>query len=209
MGNKVKIEPGWQTPVLITHPVVLVGANVDGKPDFATVAWVGVAASNPPAISISLQPHRYSLKGIHQNMTFSVNIPTVDILAETDYCGLVSGSKTDKVADAKFKVFYGEIKTAPLIGQCPVNHACEVVQILNLGSHQMVVGRIKETFINEEIMKDGRPDIAKTKLFLFSVMGKYNTVGEQVGDSFKTGSVISPAKAAEGIAQFKRMPPKK
>ncbi len=208
MEGKVRLEPGWQTPVLVTHPVVLAGAIVDGKPDFATVAWVGVAASNPPAISISLQPHRYSLKGIHQNMTFSVNIPSVDILAETDYCGLVSGSKTDKVADTKFKVFYGELKTAPLIEQCVVNHACEVVQIINLGSHQMVVGRIKETFVSEEIMKDGRLDIAKAKLFFFSLAGKYTTAGEQVGDSFKTGSVISPAKAAEGIAQMKRMPPK-
>jgi flavin reductase (DIM6/NTAB) family NADH-FMN oxidoreductase RutF len=206
--SKIKMEAtAGPMPILVSHPVVLVGANVDGKPDFAAVAWVGVAASNPPAISISLQPHRYSLKGIHQNMTFSVNIPSVDILAETDYCGLISGSKTDKVADTKFKVFYGALNSAPLIEQCPVNHACEVVQILSLGSHQLIVGRIKETFISEDCLKDGRPDITKIKPFFFSFHRQYTAVGEPVGEPFHSGSTISPAKAADGMAQFNKIRP--
>jgi flavin reductase (DIM6/NTAB) family NADH-FMN oxidoreductase RutF len=206
--SKIKLDANSEpTPVLVAYPVVLVGANVDGKPDFAAVAWVGVAASKPPAITISLQPHRYSLKGIRQNMTFSVNIPSVDMLAETDYCGLVSGSKTDKVADTKFKVFYGSTANAPLIEQCPINHACEVVQILSLGSHQLVVGIIKETFVSEDCLKDGRPDADKIKPFFFSVNRQYTTLGETVGEAFQLGSKISSAKAAEGIVQFKKIRP--
>jgi flavin reductase (DIM6/NTAB) family NADH-FMN oxidoreductase RutF len=34
--------------------------------------------------------------GIRENQTFSVNIPSVDIVKETDYCGLVSGKNQDK-----------------------------------------------------------------------------------------------------------------
>ncbi len=100
-------------PTVWPHPVVLVGANVDGKPDFAAVAWTGVAASNPPAVTIALQHHRYSLKGIYKNSTFSINIPSVDLVKETDYCGMISGAKTDKVADCKFKVFYGKLENRP------------------------------------------------------------------------------------------------
>lgn len=206
--SKIKLDvDSGPTPVLVAHPVVLVGANVDGKPDFVAVAWVGVAASKPPAITISLQPHRYSLKGIHQNMTFSVNIPSVDILAETDYCGLISGSKTDKVTDTKFKVFYGSVANAPLIEQCPLNHACEVVQIISLGSHQLVVGIIKETFVSEDCLKDGRPDVDKIKPFFFSNVGKYLAIGETIGEAFRSGSKISPAKAAGGMAQFNKIRP--
>lgn len=192
--NKMKLEGTNLTPVLPVCPVVLVGSNVDGRPDFAAVAWVGVAANNPPAITISLQPHRYSLKGIHQNMNFSVNIPSVDILPETDYCGMISGNKTDKVTDTKFNIFYGSLSTAPLIEQCPVNHACEVVQILNLGSHQLVIGRIKETFVTEGCLEDGRPDIERIKPFFFSLTGKYTCVGETAGEAFRTGTVVSPVK---------------
>ena len=57
-------------PILTAYPVIMVGADVDGKPDFTTAAWTGVACSVPPAISVALQHHRYVLKGIRQHMAF-------------------------------------------------------------------------------------------------------------------------------------------
>ncbi len=204
--NKIKLEAGkGPFPILVAHPVVLVGSNVNEKPNFAAVAWVGVAASNPPAISVALQPHRYTLKGIHQNMTFSVNIPSSDQVKETDYCGLVSGSKTNKVKDTGFKIFYGELTTAPLIEQCPVNHACEVIQIISLGSHQLIVGRIKETYVSEDSFDGGRLDADKIKPFLMAMRGKYRAMGKSVGIPFRSGAVISPSKSAEGVAQAKKI----
>jgi flavin reductase (DIM6/NTAB) family NADH-FMN oxidoreductase RutF len=178
-------------PMVWPHPTVLVGAITDGKPDFAAVAWTGVAASNPASVTIALQPHRYSLKGIYQNRTFSVNVPSVDLVKETDYCGLVSGKDTDKVKDCKFKVFYGNLKTAPLIEQCPINLECEVSHILNLGSHTLVVGKVAETYISEECLTDEKPDISKVKPFIFGPM-KYYTIGEAFADAFKIGWEIKP-----------------
>ena len=178
-------------PMVWPHPTVLVGANVDGKPDFAAVAWTGVAAHNPPTITIGLQPHRYSLKGIYQNRTFSVNVPSVDLVKETDYCGMVSGADTDKVKDCKFKVFYGNLKTVPMIEQCPINMECEVLHILNLGSHHLVVGKIIETYFSEDCLTDNRPDMEKVKPFAFGP-GKYYAIGEAFADAFKVGWEINP-----------------
>jgi len=178
-------------PMIWPHPTVLVGAMTDGKPDFAAVAWTGVAASNPASVTIALQPHRYSLKGIYQNRTFSVNVPSADLVKETDYCGLVSGKDTDKVKDCKFKVFYGNIITAPLIEQCPINMECEVSHILTLGSHHLVVGKVIETYIAEDCLTDGHPDITKVKPFIFGLM-KYYAVGEAFADAFKVGWEIKP-----------------
>lgn len=178
-------------PLVWPHPTVLVGAITDGKPDFAAVAWAGVAASNPASVSIALQPQRYSLKGIYQNRAFSVNIPSVDLVKETDYCGLVSGKDVDKVADCKFQVFYGELKTAPLIEQCPINLECEAIHLLNLGSHILVVGKITETHIDEDCITDGRPDITKVKPFAFGPM-KYYPLGDAVASAFKVGWEVKP-----------------
>jgi flavin reductase (DIM6/NTAB) family NADH-FMN oxidoreductase RutF len=191
--GKVKLEQGTgPVPILAAYPVVIVGSLVNGKPDFATVAWTGVAASNPPAISIALQHHRYSLKGIRQNMTFSVNIPSADLIKETDYCGLVSGAKFDKVKDCGFKVFYGKSDTAPLIEQCPINHACEVVQILDLGSHELIIGRITETYVSQDYMTDGRTDDKKVNP-LFFAYGGYSVLGKSAGRAFQIGREINPA----------------
>jgi flavin reductase (DIM6/NTAB) family NADH-FMN oxidoreductase RutF len=178
-------------PMIWPHPTVLVGAMTDGKPDFAAVAWTGVAAHNPPTVTIGLQPQRYSLKGIYQNRTFSVNIPSVDQVRETDYCGLVSGADSDKVKDCKFKVFYGNLKTAPLIEQCPINMECEVLHILNLGSHHLVVGKITETHFSEDCLTESFPDITKVKPFIFGYR-KYHIVGEAFADAFKVGWEINP-----------------
>ena len=52
---KKKLGP---MPMIWPHPTVLVGAVTDDKPDFAAVAWAGVAASNPASVTIALQPHR-------------------------------------------------------------------------------------------------------------------------------------------------------
>ena len=176
-------------PMVWPHPTVLVGSHVNGFPDFAAVAWTGVAASNPAAVSIALQHHRYSLKGIRQNMTFSVNVPSEDLVKETDYCGLVSGLDTDKVKDCSFTVFYGNLDTAPLIEECPINLECEAIHIMNLGSHALVVGKVVETHISEDCLTEGHPDMNKVKPFTFGP-GKYFTIGEAFADAFSIGKEI-------------------
>ena len=84
-----KIAIGART-LLYPLPAVLAGANVDGKPNFSTYAWCGIVNSQPPMLAVSFQHKRHTLKGIKQNGTFSVNIPSAAQVKETDYCGLVS-----------------------------------------------------------------------------------------------------------------------
>ena len=184
--NKKKLGP---QPMLWPHPAVLVGTVFDDRVDFATYAWAGVAASTPPAVTVAIQHHRHTLKGIHQNRTFSVNIPPVDLVKETDYCGIVSGSDTDKVKDCGFSVFYGDTAGAPLIEQCPINLECEVMHILNLGSHALVVGKVVEVHFTKECMTGGRPDVDKVRPFIFGP-GRYHRVGEAFADAFKIGREI-------------------
>ena len=95
-----KVAIGART-LLYPVPAVLVGANVDGKANFSTHAWCGIVASSPPSISVSFQHKRHTLKGVRQNQTFSVNIPSVDLVKETDYCRLVSGRDRDHYSLSK------------------------------------------------------------------------------------------------------------
>lgn len=202
---KMRLEPkSGPMPILGFYPTIMIGANVDGKPDFTTVAWTGVAASVPPHITIALQHHRYSLKGVRQTMSFSVNIPSAAQVKETDYCGLASGARVDKTADCGFSVFYGKLKNAPFIEQCPINHGCEVVQILNLGSHELIVGRIVDSHVSEECLTNGRPDPAKVNPFLFAGLGYYR-IGEYLGDAFRCGIEINPKAKLDTLDEIKKM----
>jgi len=187
---KVKMGPlPWVHPT----PAFLVGANVDGRPNFMTVAWGGIANSDPPMISVALRHQRYTYKGLRQNMTFSVNIPSLAQAREVDYCGIVSGAKEDKVKACGFKVFYGKLGTAPLIEQCPVNLECKVVHILDLGTHAFCIGRIEEIHISEECLTGGKPDTAKIQPLMYAPAPnqRYYTYGESGGAAFSIGKGIT------------------
>jgi flavin reductase (DIM6/NTAB) family NADH-FMN oxidoreductase RutF len=188
--NKAALGP--QT-LVYPMPAMLVGADVDGKPNFMAVAWGGIACGDPPMISVAIRHIRHTLKGIKQNQMFSVNIPSVDQVKETDYCGIVSGAKADKASACRFEVFYGKLGNAPLIGQCPVNVECRVVQILNLGSHSLVIGQIEETHVSEDCLTEGKPDVDKIRplTYVTSPAARYQGLGEAVGKAWSVGKHLA------------------
>jgi flavin reductase (DIM6/NTAB) family NADH-FMN oxidoreductase RutF len=192
-GGKLmgKVTMGPQT-LIYPMPALLVGANVDGKPNFMVVAWSGIANGEPPMISVAIRHHRYTLGGIRQNMAFSANVPSADMVVETDYCGITSGSKANKVDVCQFRVFYGKLGNAPLIEQCPVNLECKVVHILDLGSHSLVIGRIEETHITEDCLTDGKPDVNKIKPFVYttSPARQYQAFGNVIAKAFSIGEKL-------------------
>lgn len=186
-----KVLFGAQT-YLYPMPALLVGAKVDGKPNFMAVAWGGIANSEPPMVSVAIRHNRYTYKGIRQNLTFSVNIPSSDLVQELDYCGIKGGARVDKVAECRFTVFYGKLASAPLIEECPVNLECRVEHILNLGSHALIIGRIEETHVSDTCLTDGKPDVAKIKPLIYTItpVRHYRAFGESMAQAFSVGKQL-------------------
>ena len=180
--------------IVYPMPAFLIGADIDGKPNFMTAAWSGIGGSEPPVITVGIRHSRYTMKGIQQNMTLSVNVPSVELVKETDYCGIESGSKTDKVKTCGFTVFRGKLVTAPMIEECPVNLECQVMHLLDVGSHILVVAEIKEAYITESCLSEGKPDVTKINSFAFNPGpgSDYQAFGEIVGKAFKTGLDMKP-----------------
>ena len=190
-----KLLMGPQT-LIYPMPALLVGANVDDKPNFMAVAWGGIANGEPPMISVAIRHQRYTLKGIKQNMTFSVNVPSTDMVSETDYCGIISGAKFNKAEVCRFKVFYGRLDKAPLIEQCPVNLECKVVHILDLGSHSLVIGQIEETHVSDNCLTDGKPDVSKIKPFIYTTSPaiQYQALGKVIAKAFNIGKELKTSQ---------------
>jgi flavin reductase (DIM6/NTAB) family NADH-FMN oxidoreductase RutF len=190
-----KILMGPQ-PLIYPMPVILVGANVDGKPNFMAVAWCGIANAEPPMVSVAIRPERYTHRGIKQNSTFSVNVPSTDLVKETDYCGIESGSKANKVEICNFEVFYGKLGNAPLIEECPINLECKVMHTLNLDTHSLFIGRVEETHISKSCLTNGKPDVKKFKAFVYTtdLDYHYQALGEVVARAFSIGKELKVKK---------------
>lgn len=174
---------------LFPKPAILVGAIVDKKPNFMTASWCGIACQKPPIISVAIRKSRYTLKGIIQNRTFSINIPCTDIARKVDYCGIYSGKDKDK--SRIFKCFYGTLKTAPLIDECRVNFECNVIHSLNLGSHILVLGNIIETHIDKRGLSNEKPDAKKIDPLIYASGAiQYHQIGEAIGKAYHIGKEL-------------------
>jgi flavin reductase (DIM6/NTAB) family NADH-FMN oxidoreductase RutF len=185
---KVEIAPQALIPV---RPIFLVGANVKGKADFVNIGSGGMLSFEPPTVAIPFRHVRYSLTGVLENRTFSVNIPSIDQVKETDYCGIVSGKDTDKVKDCNFKVFYGKLKTAPMIEEFPVNFECSVLHVMGTKSHFVVIGQVEGTYISEEYAKDGKLDADKfSPLLWYPDKGEYVAVSKALGKPHGIGNEL-------------------
>ncbi|MDD2851922.1 MAG: flavin reductase family protein [Desulfuromonadaceae bacterium] len=182
----MKIMIGNQN-VLYPTPVTIVGALVNGKANFLNVAHVGILnAGAPHLISLSMYKGHYTNIGIREQKTFSVNILSQDQMVEMDYVGMVSGGNTDK-SDV-FETFYGAIKTAPIIRNCPLSMECRLVDIYELKTHEVFIGEVVATYADEAVLTDGNVDMAKVKPLLFDMNSmQYWSLGQAVGKCWNVG----------------------
>jgi flavin reductase (DIM6/NTAB) family NADH-FMN oxidoreductase RutF len=173
--------------VLYPTPVTIVGALVNGKVNVLNVAHVGILnAGAPHLISLGMGKAHHTNIGIRENKTFSVNILSQDAMVEMDYVGLVSGSTIDKAG--VFETFFGELKTAPLIKNCPLSMECRLHDTYELKTHDVFIGEIVATYADDAALTDGKVDLAKVKPLLFdrsSMM--YWTLGQAVGKCWSVG----------------------
>jgi flavin reductase (DIM6/NTAB) family NADH-FMN oxidoreductase RutF len=184
--NKINVGPNFP---LYPMPVTLVGATVKGRPNFLAVAWVSRVNLDPPILAVALNKVRHTAVGIQEHKTFSVNLPGTDLVVETDYCGIVSGKEVDK--SSLFEVFYGELKTAPLIGQCPLSMECKVIESVSLPTHILFMGEVVSAYTDERFLTEGKPDMHKMRPFMFiRPEGTYWTLGEKVGEAYQIGKQL-------------------
>ena len=124
--------------MLYPLPVVMVSlADRDGRPNIITLAWVGTVCTNPPMVSISVRPERYSYPILKESGEFVINLTTKELAFATDYCGVKSGRDVDKFKEMGLTPIPASEVKAPMIKESPVNIECKVRQILPLGSHDM------------------------------------------------------------------------
>ena len=167
----------------------ILGTHFDGKVNFMALDWLTRVNFSPPMLGICVNKQHASHNAILATREYSVNVPTVDMVDVTDYTGLVSGKSVDK--SNLFEVFYGELKAAPMITQCPITMECRVVEVVSLPTNSFFIGEIVGIFSEEKFLTDGKPDVKKINPFLLTMPdNKFWSVGECVGKAWNAGSVL-------------------
>lgn len=176
---KIVWRPG---NLLAPVPAVLVSCQgKDGPPNVLTIAWTGTVCSEPPMLSISVQPRRHSYGLIKETGEFVVNLPPARLVFATDFCGVTSGRDTDKFAALHLTPAPAQVVRPPLIADCPVNLECRVTQTLPLGSHDLFLAEIVAVDVDEELVTAaGRLNLSKASLLTY-VHGEYWSLKKALG----------------------------
>ena len=163
-------------------PAVMVSASDgNGKNNIITVAWAGTICTNPPMLSISVRPERYSYEMIKSTKEFVVNLTTKDLVRACDYCGVTSGRDVDKFEKMKLTPIKLPNVSVPGIKESPVNIECRVKKIEELGSHTMFIADVVGVTVDDEYMDEkGKFNINDTGLVMYS-HGEYFVMGEKLG----------------------------
>lgn len=168
--------------MLYPLPAVMVSvADREGKPNIITVAWTGTICSDPPMVSISVRPERYSYHCIEETGEFVINLTTEKLAYATDYCGVKSGRDVDKFSEMHLTPVPGKEVKAPLIGESPVCLECRVKQTILLGSHTMFLADVVSVSIDRAYLdSDNRFHLEKADPIVYS-HGTYFGIGDAIG----------------------------
>ncbi len=163
-------------------PAVMVSlADKKGNNNIITVAWAGTICTNPPMLSISVRPERYSYNMLKETGEFVVNLTTDQLAYACDYCGVTSGRDVDKFKKLGLTPLPMEHVKAPGISESPVNIECRVSEIKELGSHHMFIADVLGVTVDDKYMNEtGKFNINETGLVMYS-HGEYFAMGEKLG----------------------------
>lgn len=170
IGNKFALYP---------TPVIVVGAMVNGKPDFTLVAHIGIITHD--TAMISLNKAHYINQGIKDNKVLSINVVDESWLEKAVQAGSVSGHNADK--SAFFDYTIGDT-SAPIINEAKLSMECVVADIYEIGTFENFVVTVVNTFADEEILtaSGDKPDYEKFKPVLFEMPNyTFLKTGESLG----------------------------
>jgi len=181
-------------PYLYPVPIVLVGARVAGRANYATVGDCAVMGIRPPVVAVSLGESAFTTKGILEVGSFSINVPATEQLPLVDYFGTISGSDVDK--SALVESFAGTNPDIPLLSDCPVSLECEVVEACQVEHRRIFIAKVFETHVDERFISDveGQPRIAplpKLDPILYALDNTYYSVGKPIGTGYAEAASFS------------------
>ena len=183
-GIEGKASIGART-VVIPTPVWVIGSyDKEGKPNVMTSSWVGICSSKPASLMTCLREATYTHGNIMERKAFTVNIASESLAHMAAYVGRVSGRNVDKFQKTGLTPVKSTLVDAPYIKEFPLVVECQLTKAVEVGSHTMFIGEIKDVKADKAILSEtGVPDVEKLKPFVFTPgSSKFYGIGQPLGN---------------------------
>lgn len=180
MMDKVDWKPGT-----MIYPLPAVMVSLGETPEeynIITIAWTGTICSDPPLCYISVRPERHSHSILQRTGEFVINLTTCPLARATDWCGVRSGRQYNKFAEMGLTPGPATKIKAPVIVEAPINIECRVIEVRNLGTHDMFLAEVVNVKADRQYIDPatGAFDLAKAEPLAFA-HGQYFALGRKIG----------------------------
>ncbi|MGI5990640.1 MAG: flavin reductase family protein [Lachnospiraceae bacterium] len=173
--------------VICPEGVFIIGSyDANGVPNAMNAAWG--QQSDFGEITLFLSQHK-TTENIKITKAFTVAFATRKTLVISDYFGVETGAKVNKIEKAGCHVHKAAHVNAPVIEEYPVTLECQLKSWDD--STGILVGEIVAMQADESVLTDGKVDFDKLDPLLYdSSTGSYRTFGPVVGKAFHDGLVL-------------------
>lgn len=164
-------------------PVLIIGTYDENENANAmNAAWGGI--QDYGRIYVSLSQHK-TTDNLKLKKAFTVSFATKETEVISDYFGVVSGNKEDKIAKAGVHITKSNFVDAPIIEEYPLTLEC-TVESFEDGN---LIGNVVNVSIDEDYLdENGKIDVDKMEIIAFDMINNtYRVLGENVGKAFKDG----------------------
>ena len=176
------------TEAIFPMPVLLVATyNEVGTIDVMNAAWGTMLDRNRVALNLT-ETHK-TVENIKRRKGFTVHIADAAHVVEADFFGVVSGhSEKNKFAKSGLTAVKSSLVDAPVINELPIALECEFIEYQSGDTGLGVIGRVLQTSVESDKMKDGKVDIDALQAITFDPYTHgYYLVNKRVGEAFKDG----------------------
>ncbi len=181
------MELSAKNAVILPEGVFIIGSyDENGVPNAMNAAW-GVQ-SDWTEITLILGAHK-TTDNILKTKAFTVAFGTKDTALISDYFGMETGHKVNKIEKAGCHVHPSPNVNAPIIEEYPLSLECRL-KSWDEESGRMI-GEIVGQYADERILTDGKVDVDKMKPIIFDPASHaYRVVGEVVGRAYHDGKQL-------------------
>ena len=176
--------------IMAPMPVLIIGTyDENGMPNAMNAAWG--TQCDMDAITIFLSKHK-TTDNLQLKKAFTVAFATKNTLIASDYFGIESGNKVNKIEKAGFHAVKSAYVDAPVFEEYPVTIECEVIDLADDGGEYRLTGRVVNVLAEEMVLDEkGRVDLGKMQVISYdSAIHAYRILGDKVGQAFHDGLTI-------------------
>jgi flavin reductase (DIM6/NTAB) family NADH-FMN oxidoreductase RutF len=154
--------------VIVPRPIAFITTvSAAGRVNAAPFSWFCGLATRPPLLGVSISPRggepKDTLRNLRETREFVVNVVTEAMAAQIVKASGDWPADVDELALVGLTAVPADLVRPPRVAESPVNLECRFEREIALGESSFVVGEILRAHARDDVLAEGRVDVARLR----------------------------------------------